>query len=442
MLYSFEGAVHEEVRKQLETNMAHVCTGENPAIACSFGQCIHHFVDSCGGNQPECVCLTTAAEVRDCFVYSAISGAVQTGPNMFTTLSALRYAGASGNLSWLSQWMSTLRSMMGFLEASFNPSVGLYLAPGSLQIDVFIRANYTADSNAMAVLLCELFADAEAALQNITGRDFYLSRASALREGLNKHLLHPSGDHYCTQSDPRAGGGVSFCTRDFVDYDANLLAVAARAPASQAVAEAILARVDSGKCTHTGRATWVSEIEYNASNCVNGNVGDSAISMGRIAWQDALARQAVGTPQAAQVFDSQILGPLQRDLLARTWLPERFDCTGKDAHNAYYFEYPSVVAMLVFEVKYGIAIRMTEVVVNPIEPGESFHLVLGSFDIFRNQTAFRLSAGQLSGARTFSLARVQPGQWAVSGVGAVTVGADGLLQWSGPASAAEAHLVS
>ena len=28
----------------------------------------------------------------------------------------------------------------------------------------------------------------------------------------------------------------------------------------------------------------------------------------------------------------------QADLLRRTWLPERFTCSGQDAHNAYYFE--------------------------------------------------------------------------------------------------------
>ena len=56
--------------------------------------------------------------------------------------------------------------MMGFLDNAFVPSVGLYNAPGSLQIDVFIRQNYTADSNAMLVILCELFADAEDFLGN------------------------------------------------------------------------------------------------------------------------------------------------------------------------------------------------------------------------------------------------------------------------------------
>ena len=70
---------------------------------------------------------------------------------------------------------------------------------------------------------------------------------------------------------------------------------------------------------------------------MNGNTGDSAVTMGRIGWQDALARQSVGGAAAAAVLEGTLLAPLQRDLLARTWLPERYDCQGRDAHNPYYF---------------------------------------------------------------------------------------------------------
>ena len=160
---------------------------------------------------------------------------------------------------------------MGFLDAIFDDTVGLYLVPGSLQIDVFIRANYTADTNAMAVILCETFADAEAALGNATGAAFYTARADAVRTGMVQYLMAASGDHYCTQSDP-ASGGVAHCTRDFVDYDANLIAVAARVQ-DATLSNKILARVDSGTCTHTGRATYVSEVYYDAANCVGGNTG-------------------------------------------------------------------------------------------------------------------------------------------------------------------------
>ena len=104
--------------------------------------------------------------------------------------------------------MSTLRRMMNFLDLRFDDVVGLYNAPGSLQIDTFIRQNYTADSNAASIILCELFADAEAYLGNTTGANFYLTRASTVRAAMNEYLLAASGDHYCTQSDPLPDGGA------------------------------------------------------------------------------------------------------------------------------------------------------------------------------------------------------------------------------------------
>ena len=47
--------------------------------------------------------------------------------------------------------MPTLRAAASFCFQLIDPSTHLLLAPGSLMIDVFIRANYTADSNAMMV---------------------------------------------------------------------------------------------------------------------------------------------------------------------------------------------------------------------------------------------------------------------------------------------------
>jgi len=318
--------LHEQVRGQLETNMARVCPDNAHPQRCLLGQCIHHFLTDCGGHGDECVCIANPNGQQDCVIYDSLAGGVQTGPNIFTTLSALRYAGASGNLSWLAARMPLLRSMIDFLEPLYDSDVGLFLVPGSLQIDVFVRANFTSDSNAMFIILFELFADAEAAVGNATGAAACMARAAALRAGLNTYLMSPDGDHYCTQSDKRADGSVAICARDFVDYDANAIAIAARVPPTAAAANKIFARMDGGKCTHAGRATYVSEKFYDKDNCVGGNTGDSAVAMGRIGWQDALARQAVGDAAAQDVFTNVLLGPLQRDALSRTWLPERFNC--------------------------------------------------------------------------------------------------------------------
>jgi hypothetical protein len=444
MLYSFDPAVLDQVRGQLETNLAHVCQPSDPPSRCVPGQAIHHFVGNCNGGGPECVCTTMPSGVQDCVVYDAISGAVQTGPNVFTVLAALRYAGATGNSTWLAAHMPLLRSMLGFLESAFVPNVGLYNVPGSLQIDVFIRTNFTADSNAMIIILAELFAEAEGSLGNSTGAAFWQARAATLRTSLNTYLLAPSGDHYCTQSNLRADGGVDVCARDFVDYDANAIAVAAGVPTSAKAANAILARLDGGKCTHAGRATYVSEVTYNASNCVNGNTGDSAVSMGRIAWQDALARKAVGDAAAVVAFNTLILGPLQADLLRRTWLPERFDCSGNDAHNAYYFEYPAVVALLLYEVKYGLSLQMQHVLVDPLS-ADDFDFAMGSGDgaihigYYAGAAFHATLPAAFSGTRTFSVTGAAQGAWTVTPTGPsapaafpATVGADGVLTFTVP----------
>ena len=211
--------------------------------------------------------------------------------------------------------------------------------------------------------------------------------------------------------------------------------MAAGVPGDAALAARILARVDSGSCTHVGKATWVSEVYYDAANCVGGNTGDSKVTMGRIAWQDSLARQTVGTPAAAAVFDTKILAPLQADLLKRSWLPERYNCDGTDAHNSYYFEYSSVVAMMIYEVKYGISIQMTRVLVNPLT-ATNFDFAMGQAHIgYYNGTAFhaQLPDGH-SGPRNFIVSRMQPGPYTVYNVGLppfnTTVGTDGVLSFS------------
>lgn len=437
MLWSFDSMLHEAVRGQLETNMAHVCAAGQPANQCEEGQCIHHFVQSCDSS-PECFCKKMPSGVQDCAVYDALSGAVQTGPNIFTILASIRYVGATGNQTWLTAWISTLRSMMGFLEKRFIQERNLYLAPGSLQIDVFIRQNFTADSNAAMVIITEAFADLERSIGNTSGYVFYMNRAATLRIGMNAYLLSPQGDHYCTQSDPSdpanpGSGSILICTRDFIDYDANLLAVAARVPPNVSFAERVLSRIDQGTCTHTGRATWVSEVMYNASNCVNGNIGDSAVSMGRIAWQDGLARQAIGSDQAATTFDQLILGPLQADVLKRTWLPERFDCQGRDAHSEQYFEYASVAGMLIFEIKYGIKLLPSSITIDPLG-GNAFVFEISGLQLSYSHTLVHIQLPTSHfGMRYITATGVSQGSWSWK-VGSgpmnkVTVGVDGILSF-------------
>ena len=95
------------------------------------------------------------------FSHLPLIGETQTGPNTFWVLTALRYAAVTGDFAWLSDYMPTLRKAAAFVFDLIDPVANLVFAPGSLMIDVFIRNNYTADSNAMVVGFIRQFADAE-----------------------------------------------------------------------------------------------------------------------------------------------------------------------------------------------------------------------------------------------------------------------------------------
>lgn len=447
MIQSYDTLVMDAARGLIETNGRFLCDGSRPGV-CELGQMMHHFVPNCGGD-PSCFCVTNPVNpaVQDCVTYQAISGAIQTGPNIFWTWAALRYAAASGNGTWLASNAPLLRRSMSFLLARLDASVGLFSVPGSLFIDTFKRANYTSDTNAAMVLLLQAMSDAETFLGNSSGAAAYAQLATTVAAAYNTYLLAPGGDHYCTNSNPVPGspGTVVVCARDFVDYDSNLLAVAARIP-NTTVAARVLARVDSGACAHPLGATYVSEVYYDAANCESGNTGDSDVTMGRIAWLDALARlrmsvdaQAGGSGDggaAADAFRDLLLAPLQADLLTNTWLYERYTCQGTPTHNPYYIEMPEIVAMLVAEVKYGLTWSMMGMRVTPIDGAAAAPFAwafgdLGALTYTHNAVTVTLN---YAATKAFVFGGMAAGSYGVTVAGApittVTVGTDGMLSFS------------
>ena len=333
MLYSGDTYLQEQARAVFERSGAFLKPN---------GQLPHHFVK----DQPQ---------------FTALSGATQTGPNTFWTKTALQYARVTGNLTWLNSYMPTLRHAAAFC---FNliGNDNLLDAPGSLFIDVFIRQHYTSDSNAMMVGFLREFAEAEAAVGNTTGATMLRNRAELVQRAAPGRG-RGGDDHYITQLNP------DNTTRDFVDYDANLIALAHGVPATAEQAARIFKRIDGGRCSANQGAgpQFVSEIYYGKQDTTHGNVGDSWCSMGRIALYDAHARKRYGD-QAS--FDDHTLAPLQRDLIANTWMHERYGCDGKQQQNrtAAYFEYPSVVAMLLREIRYGINLGLNGVSIAPFGP--------------------------------------------------------------------------
>lgn len=122
----------------------------------------------------------------------------------------------------------------------------------------------------------------------------------------------------------------------------------------------------------------MSEKYYDQKN-VYTNVGDSAVSMGRIAWAgeqlepcrcntaDGHARHFM---KDQQTFDQLIMEPIQHDVEKFTWLFERYDCHKEPGHSPYFVEYPEVVSMLLREVRYGISIQFGTMTLDPLVPEE------------------------------------------------------------------------
>lgn len=262
--------------------------------------------------------------------------------------------------------MQTLRTAAGFVFDLIEDDSNLLNAPGSLMIDVFIRNNYTSDSNAMLVGFLKDFADAELAVGNQTRSDELMDLSEKVKDAMNARLwasVELGADHYITQLNKYDGS-----VRDFVDYDANLIAVA-NGVADEDRARLIVQRIDKGQCsTSSGAgAQFVSEVYYGEEATTSGNTGDSWCSMGRIGWFDAQSRKRLGTADDLTYFDNSVLSPIQSDLLSYTWLHERYGCDGKQQENRtmYYFEYPALVSMLLKDIRYGVELSVGRVTVKP-----------------------------------------------------------------------------
>jgi hypothetical protein len=167
------------------------------------------------------------------------------------------------------------------------------------------------------------FAEAEEAVGNATGAASLRSLADEVAAAVDRHLWDAAGgdDHFVTQLNP--DGSV----RDFVDYDANFIALA-HGVTSQARAARFLRRVEGSRCWGPGRrATYVSERYYGKGDTAKGNVGDSACTMARIGYYEALARRRYGDIRG---FNEFLLNPIRDDLLQWTWMHER--CAGVAMH--------------------------------------------------------------------------------------------------------------
>ena len=110
------------------------------------------------------------------------------------------------------------------------------------------------------------------------------------------------------------------------------------------------------------------------------------MTLGRIGWADSHARKRVGD---LNTFNNLLLAPLQQDMIEDTWLYERYDANGTQIRTSYYFEYPSLVTMMLSEIRYGIDISLSKVVVNPF-PVTSFTYSFGSLAVLYSESAVEI----------------------------------------------------
>jgi hypothetical protein len=367
----------------------------------NHGQVPHHFIDGTP-------------------TYIAISKATQTGPNIFWVLAAIDYANATGNESWLCDHYPQLKAATDWVLDCYDPGRKLVKVGGPLFIDVFIRQGYTLDSNAMLLhLLPEMSAVAEFCGDGAEAHR-YSQLAGAIKEGLNSGLWD-GHDHYLTQRN------ADWSTRDMVDYDGNYAAVAFGA-ADKEQAAAILRRLDGGPHTHPGnRGTWTSEKYYGSKDCFGGNTGDSATAMARIWWLDLASRRATGDMTDFYKY----FRPIQDDLLAHTWLTERYNAQGKSIRAPYYHEYPEITAMILREMVDGIDIKIDHIQIKPFGI-RSFHYQMGDLDVSYHQNDVSLHVPGQS-ARTYQICGLFPDtRYALSTGSAIVTDHNGTATFRAP----------
>ena len=173
--------LYEEVKKVIETSGKFICIIDIPGV-CKKGQIPHHLVDSCKGIG-SCKCFENI-----CVTYAALSGAVQTGPNMFWILSVIKYAEFSGSYDWLKNMQKTIEDAFNFLMSFFNESYGMMYSPGPLWIDTFNRSGFTTDTNSAMMHLLKKMSEFERFFKNEEKAVFYESIRSQIISSMNLHL--------------------------------------------------------------------------------------------------------------------------------------------------------------------------------------------------------------------------------------------------------------
>lgn len=126
-----------------------------------------------------------------------------------------------------------------------------------------------------------------------------------------------------------------------------------------------------------------------------------------LGWADAIARKKVGD---LKTFETLLLEPLQNDLIQDTWLYERYDSNGNQIRTAYYFEYPSLVAMMLTEIRYGLELNLQSITINPFQSEGTleYSFSFGVLSVEYSSTGVSVHLPGAGHVRDFTISRLQP----------------------------------
>ncbi len=396
--YSGDAYLEHQARQVLELALSGMT---------ATGQIPHHFTDT----QP---------------TFVALSGAPQTGPNIFWSLAVVDYVSATGDLTWLRRNWVYLRRATAWVLEHYNPDKNLLCVSGPLWVDVFKRDGYAFDTNVMAVHFLRQVASAASLMGDHQTANRLKTIAAEIVIGLEQ--LFDGNDHYITSK-----SRDWHKTIDMVDAD-NYAAIAFGITLEPERIKRIFARLDNAPHAHpNGRGTWVSEVYYNLDDCYLGNTGDSACALARHYWIDLRSRH---TTRDADIFNT-LFENVRQDFFAMTWMTERYDANGKMIRAPGYHEYPGILSMTQRENRYGMNINLENVEISPLST-QDFTWSVGQtrLEYGSNRVAIRV-AGQ--GERNYKILGLEPSKTYQFGSSQISSNHKGELEFR--ASAGELHVL-
>ena len=142
-----------------------------------------------------------------------------------------------------------------------------------------------------------------------------------------------------------------------------------------------------------------------------------------------VCRKRVNSNASLQFAHDVIIEPLQDDLTENIWMYERYLCDGSPTHNPFYHEYPEVVAMMIFEVKWGIRIGFETITIKP-STSEPFVFSAGTTSVSYSSSQVTVAIALPTTHIGFEVHGLEPGLYSINSQTSVKVPSNGVLSFS------------